>query len=54
MKVKVTDYISLDIAKNSKAVPFEVNTGKIKVCFADNVNKKTMDSIKLIDRKSVV
>lgn len=48
MKVKVTDYISLDIAKNSKAVPFEVNTGKIKVCFADNVNKKTMDSIKLI------
>ena len=36
MKIKLTDYISLDIAKANKAVPFEVNSGKIKVCFANN------------------
>lgn len=48
MKVNLTDYISLDVAKKSKAIPFEVTAGKIKVCFADTVNKKTMDTIKLI------
>lgn len=48
MKVNLTDYISLDVAKKSKAIPFEVTAGKIKVCFADTVNKRTMDTIKLI------
>ncbi len=48
LKVKITDYISLDIAKENKAIPFEVSNGKIKVCFADNVNEKAMNTIKLI------
>ena len=29
IKVKITDYISLDIARDNKAIPFEVNNGKI-------------------------
>ena len=48
LRVKITDYISLDIAKENKAIPFEVNNGKIKVCFADNVNPKSMDTIRLL------
>lgn len=30
LKVKLTDYISLDVAKQNKAIPFEVSSGKIK------------------------
>ena len=48
MKIRLTNYIALDVAKKNKAVPFEVNAGKIKVCFADTVNKKTMDTIRLL------
>lgn len=48
IKVKITDYISLDIARENKAIPFEVNNGKIKVCFADNVNQKSMDALRLL------
>lgn len=48
IKVKTTDYISLDIAKENKAVPFEVTNGKIKVCFADTVNSRAMDAMRLL------
>lgn len=48
IKVKLTDYISLDVAKANKAIPFEVSSGKIKVCFANTVNDRTMDTVRLI------
>ena len=48
IKIKLTDYISLDVAKQYKAVPFEVNSGKIKVCFANTVNNKNMDAVRLL------
>ena len=48
MKIKLTDYISLDIAKENKAVPFEVSSGKIKICFANNVKNKNIDNIRLL------
>ncbi len=48
IKVKLTDYISLDVAKKNKAVPFEVSSGKIKVCFANTVNSKIIDTIRLL------
>ena len=48
LKIKLTDYISLDIAKEYKAIPFEINNGKIKVCFADNVNQRSMDAMRLL------
>ena len=48
IKVKLTDYISLDVAKTNKAIPFEVASGKIKVCFANTVNSKTMDTVRLL------
>ncbi len=48
IKIKITDYISLDIAKQHKAIPFEVINGKMKVCFADNVNSRALEAIRLL------
>lgn len=48
LKVKPTDYISLDMAKKNKCLPFEVSNGKIKVCFADNVNGNKIDAVRLL------
>ena len=48
IKVKLTDYISLDIAKKNKAIPFEVASGKIKVCFANTVNSRVIDTVRLL------
>lgn len=42
------DYIGIDIAKKNKAIPFEINGNKIKVCFADTLNRKATDTIRLI------
>lgn len=48
IKVKLTDYISLDVAKKNKAVPFEISSGKIKVCFANTVNSRVIDTVRLL------
>lgn len=48
IKVKLTDYISLDVAKTNKAIPFDVVSGRIKVCFANTVNSKAMDAVRLL------
>ena len=48
ISVNLTDYISLDIAKQNKAVPFEAEQGKIKVCFADSSNKRAVDTVRLL------
>lgn len=48
IKIKLTDYMSLDMAKDNKAVPFEVSQGKIKVCFANTVNTKVIDNMRLL------
>ena len=48
IKVKLTDYISIDVAIKNKVVPFEVLPGKIKVCFADTVNTRNMETIRLL------
>ncbi len=48
IKVKLTDYFSLDVAQKNKVIPFEVSAGKIKVCFANTVNNNNMNSVKLL------
>ena len=48
MKVKLTDYMSLDVAKKYKAIPFEVSSGKVKVCFANTVNDRAMETVRLL------
>ena len=48
IKIDVTNYISLDIARKNNAIPFDVDTGKIKVCFAETTNKRTVDQMRLL------
>ena len=48
IKIRLTDYMSLDIAKENKAIPFEVSNGKIKICFANSVKNKNIDNIRLL------
>ena len=48
INLNITDYISLDVAKQCMAIPFEISNGKIKVCFADASNKKSIDIVRLL------
>ena len=42
------DYLSLDVIKECRAIPFEISQGKIKVCFSDSSNKSYIDKVRLI------
>ena len=48
IKVNILDYISLDIARQYKAVPFEEVGGKIRVCFADTSNRRAVETVRLL------
>ncbi len=48
IEINVQDYISLDVAKQNKAIPFAVSPGKIKVCFSSTINRRSMENIRLI------
>ena len=48
LQINLLEYISLDVAKQNKAVPFAIGAGKIKVCFSDVTNKNTIDTIRLL------
>ncbi len=48
ISVNVLEYISLDMAQQNLAIPFEVSNGKIKVCFADTSNKKAIETVRLL------
>ena len=48
VKINILDYLSIDIAKRAKAIPFEEVNGKVKVCFADTSNKKAVDTVRLL------
>ncbi len=48
IKINSIDFISLDLMKQNKAIPFEITAGKIKVCFADTTNKRSIDVVRLL------
>ena len=48
LKINALEYMSLDIMKQNKAIPFDIASGRIKVCFADTSNKRAMDTIRLL------
>lgn len=48
IKVNILDYISMDIMKQYKAIPFDENSGKVKVCFADTSNRRAIETIRLL------
>ena len=48
IKINVLEYTSLEIAKKIKAIPFEIENGKIKVCFSDTTNTRNIESMRLL------
>ena len=48
IRINLEEYISLDIIKACKAIPFEIEQGKIKVCFSDMSNKNSVDRVKML------
>ncbi len=48
IRVNMLDYISLDIARQTKAIPFEEDGGRIKVCFADTSNRRSVETVRLL------
>jgi len=48
LNLNISEYISLDVAKQNKAIPFDIIGNKIKVCFSDTLDKKSVDTIRLI------
>ena len=49
MRIEPTDYIPFDVMKKNKAVPFAVESGRIKVAFADVANSEnSIKSIKML------
>ena len=48
IRINILEYISLDVAKQYKAIPFEETGGRIKVCFADTSNKRAVETVRLL------
>ena len=49
INIDPTEYVPLDIMKNYKAIPFDVDSGKIKIAFADIANnKENIKSIRML------
>ena len=48
ININVSDYVSIDVCKSSKAVIFDVVGGKAKVCFADTANKRSIEQLRLL------
>ena len=48
IKINIMEYISIDIAKQYKAIPFEEANGRIKVCFADTSNRRAVETVRLL------
>lgn len=48
LKIKPTEYISLENCKKYKCIPFEINGSKIKVCFTDKMTGGKTDPVKML------
>ena len=49
IKIDETEYLPFDMMKNYKAIPFEIESGKIKIAFADvQNNKENIKSVKML------
>lgn len=48
IKVKMDDYVSLDVLKRNDAVIFDIDSGKAMVCFSDTSNRRKIETIRLL------
>lgn len=46
--IHLIDNISLEVAKRQKALPLEINNGKIKVAFSNSTDSKGMETVRLL------
>ena len=42
------EYMSIDIMKKNKAIPFDEDSGRVKVCFADTSDRRAIEAIRLL------
>lgn len=48
ISIDVKKYIPVDMAKKYKAIPYEIEGNKVKVCFADNATDTSSEAMRLI------
>ena len=48
IKINISNFISMDVAKEDMAIPFEIENGVIKVCFASTINKNQIEAVRLL------
>lgn len=48
VKINPTSYLSIDVMKDNKAVPFEITGNRIKVAFADVFNSRNVETIRML------
>ena len=48
VKIRVDEYIAVDVLKQNNAVLFDVEDGRAKVCFSDTANKRAIETIRLL------
>ena len=48
IKLNISEYISMEVAKKNKAIPFEIQGDHIKVCFAENTNVRSMENVRML------
>ncbi|MCI8482386.1 MAG: Flp pilus assembly complex ATPase component TadA [Clostridia bacterium] len=48
IRISLEDYISPDVLKQNRAIPFDIEGGRIKVCFSDTANRRAVDTIRLL------
>ena len=48
LKIKPTEYLTIENCKKYKCIPFEVNGGKIKVCFTDKMTGGKTDPVRML------
>ena len=48
IRIDMLDYIEIEIAKRNKVIPFDVENGKIKVCFSESTKSRSYEAIRLL------
>ncbi|MCI8272512.1 MAG: Flp pilus assembly complex ATPase component TadA [Clostridia bacterium] len=48
IKLDILEYISMETARRNKVIPFDIENGKIKVCFSDTTNTRNIEAVRLL------
>ena len=48
IQINILEYISLDMARQNKAIPYAIEAGRVRVCFSDTTNKRSVEAVRLL------